>query len=173
MRSKLFVPGSRSELFSKALATAADAISLDLEAAVVEARKPEARAAVSDWLRTAAPAASGKIIIVRVNAIDSVHFEADVQAVALAGVHVINLPKPESPDAVRAASEAIGLAERANGVKRPIGMLLNIESPKALCMAASLALADPRVVGLQTVSRPIPAISGRRCAGIPASKICS
>ena len=149
MRSKLFVPGSRPELFSKALATAADAISLDLEDAVVEARKPEARAAVSDWLRTAAPAASGKIIIVRVNSIDSVHFEADVQAVALAGVHVINLPKPESPDAVRAASKAIGLAERANGVRRPIGMLLNIESPKALRMAATLATADPRVVGLQ------------------------
>jgi citrate lyase subunit beta/citryl-CoA lyase len=64
-------------------------------------------------------------------------------------VHVINLPKPESPDAVRAASEAIGRAERANGVKRPIGMLLNIESPKALRMAAPLALADSRVVGLQ------------------------
>jgi len=149
MRSKLFVPGSRPELFSKALATAADAISLDLEDAVVEARKPEARAAVSDWLRTAAPAASGKIIIVRVNAIDSAHFEADVQAVAMAGVHVINLPKPESPDAVRAASEAIGRAERANSVQRPIGMLINIESPKALRMAAALATADPRVVGLQ------------------------
>jgi citrate lyase beta subunit len=92
-------------LFSKALATAADAISLDLEDAVVEVRKPEARAAVSDWLRTAAPAASGKIIIVRVNAIDSAHFEADVQAVALAGVHVINLPKLHAALAGRTALE--------------------------------------------------------------------
>ncbi len=39
MRSKLFVPASRPELFSKALASAADAISFDLEDAVVAARK--------------------------------------------------------------------------------------------------------------------------------------
>ena len=38
MRSKLFVPGSRPELFAKALAGEADAISLDLE----EGRKAEA-----------------------------------------------------------------------------------------------------------------------------------
>ena len=31
MRSKLFVPGSRPELIAKALATEADAISIDLE----------------------------------------------------------------------------------------------------------------------------------------------
>jgi citrate lyase subunit beta / citryl-CoA lyase len=30
MRSKLFVPGSRSELFAKALATQADSLSFDL-----------------------------------------------------------------------------------------------------------------------------------------------
>ena len=38
MRSKLFVPASRPELFAKALAGAADALSFDLEVAVVEAR---------------------------------------------------------------------------------------------------------------------------------------
>ena len=46
MRSKLFVPGSRPELFAKALASAADAISFDLEDAVTEERKGAARAAV-------------------------------------------------------------------------------------------------------------------------------
>jgi citrate lyase beta subunit len=51
MRSKLFVPGSRPELFAKALAGDADAISIDLEDAVVEERKAEARATVAAWLR--------------------------------------------------------------------------------------------------------------------------
>ena len=41
MRSKLFVPGSRPELFAKALASAAHALSFDLEDAVPEARKAE------------------------------------------------------------------------------------------------------------------------------------
>ncbi len=45
MRSKLFVPGSRPEFFAKALASAADALSFDLEDAVAEDRKAQAREA--------------------------------------------------------------------------------------------------------------------------------
>jgi citrate lyase subunit beta / citryl-CoA lyase len=43
MRSKLFVPGSRPELFAKAMASHADGISFDLEDAVLESRKELAR----------------------------------------------------------------------------------------------------------------------------------
>ena len=43
IRSKLFVPASRPELFAKALASDADALSFDLEDAVQEARTGEAR----------------------------------------------------------------------------------------------------------------------------------
>jgi citrate lyase subunit beta / citryl-CoA lyase len=39
MRSKLFVPASRPELFAKAMAGEADALSFDLEDAVDEAMK--------------------------------------------------------------------------------------------------------------------------------------
>ena len=52
MRSKLFVPGSRPELFAKAAASNADGICLDLEDAVVEARKVEARDAVRGFLQS-------------------------------------------------------------------------------------------------------------------------
>jgi len=148
MRSKLFVPGSRPELFAKAAAGAADAICLDLEDAVVEARKAEARNAVRDFLKSGG-AAAGKTWIVRVNGLDTPHFAADVAAVAQDGVHVINLPKPESPADVQAAVQALERAERDNGVRQPIGLLLNIETPKALRHAAELAAADARVVGLQ------------------------
>ena len=41
MRSKLFVPASRPELFAKALASAADALSFDLEDAVAMATVPD------------------------------------------------------------------------------------------------------------------------------------
>lgn len=150
MRSKLFVPGTRPELFAKALASAADAICLDLEDAVSEPRKDEARETVRQLLLASGDAApSQKTLIVRVNAMDTPHFERDVAAVAQAGVHLINLPKPQSPAHVRMAVEAIERAERANGVQAPIGLLLNIETPTALRMAAELALAHPRVAGLQ------------------------
>ncbi|WP_426392430.1 HpcH/HpaI aldolase/citrate lyase family protein [Variovorax sp. R-27] len=150
MRSKLFVPGTRPELFAKALASAADAICLDLEDAVSEPRKDEARETVRQLLLASGDAAlSQKTLIVRVNAMDTPHFERDVAAVAQAGVHLINLPKPQSPAHVRTAVEVIERAERVNGVQAPIGLLLNIETPTALRTAAELALAHPRVSGLQ------------------------
>ncbi len=149
MRSKLFVPGTRPELFTKALDSAADGICLDLEDAVSEARKEEARNVVRDLLRGGEASASGKTLIVRVNAMDTIHFEPDVLAVVQPGVHLINLPKPESPEHVRKAIAAIVRAEQANCVDKPVGVLLNIETPGALRTAAALALADTRVVGLQ------------------------
>ena len=149
MRSKLFVPGTRPELFAKALPSAADGICLDLEDAVSEPRKGEARQLVRDLLRGGSATDAGKTIIVRVNAMDTPHFEQDVMAVAQPGVHLINLPKPESAAHVRQAVAAIERAEQANGVHKPIGLLLNIETPVALRTASALALADARVAGLQ------------------------
>ena len=149
LRSKLFVPGSRPELFPKALSGPADALSFDLEDAVAEERKAEARAQVGELLRSAAAQASGKTLIARVNAIDTVHFEADVAAVVCEGLHLVNLPKAESVEQVRAAGAALEAAERANGVTRPVRLLLNVESPRGLREAAAMARADPRVAGLQ------------------------
>lgn len=149
MRSKLFVPASRPELFAKALAGDADAISFDLEDAVQESRKAEARRVLRDFLRQSSPRPGGKIVIVRVNGPTTPHFEADLAAVAGPVVDMINLPKPESADDVRAAADALARCERANGVERPIGLLPNIESPRGLRLAAEIARAHPRVVGLQ------------------------
>ena len=149
MRSKLFVPASRPELFAKALAGDADAISFDLEDAVQESRKAEARGVLRDFLRQSSPRPGGKIVIVRVNGPTTPHFEADLAAVAGPVVDMINLPKPESADDVRAAADALARCEHANAVERPIGLLPNIESPRGLRLAAEIARAHPRVVGLQ------------------------
>jgi citrate lyase subunit beta/citryl-CoA lyase len=149
MRSKLFVPGSRPELFAKALAGDADALSFDLEDAVAEERKGEARSAVADFVAGAAVAQAAKLIIVRTNAPESPHFVADLAAIVRPGVTLINLPKIESPQALLAAVAALELAERANAVTQAIGLLVNIETPRALAQAAQIAAAHPRVAGLQ------------------------
>lgn len=52
MRSVLYVPGNRPELFDKAVAGPADVVLLDLEDAVPLGDKDSARAEVSNWLRT-------------------------------------------------------------------------------------------------------------------------
>jgi citrate lyase subunit beta/citryl-CoA lyase len=149
MRSKLFVPASRPELFAKALAGDADALSFDLEDAVQESRKADARRTLEEFLRQVSEQPAGKILIVRVNGLTTPHFEADLRAVAWPGVDMINLPKPQSAEDVRAAAAALARVEAERRIGRPIGILANIESPRGLRLALEIATAHPRVVGLQ------------------------
>ncbi len=149
MRSKLFVPGSRPDLFAKALAGPADSLSFDLEDAVPEAGKAEARRLVGQALSSPEFAASQKILIVRVNALATSHFAADLAAVIGPRLDLLNLPKVESAADIRAAAKALAVLEKKQKLPRPIGLLANIESPRGLRLAAEIAAADPRVAGLQ------------------------
>ena len=147
MRSKLFVPASRPEFFAKALAGEADALSFDLEDAVDEAMKDEARRELAKFL-AGAGRRHGKTIIVRVNGIATGHFAADIDAVVGSGaVDIVNLPKADTAEDVRRCATAIARAER--GQATGIGILVNIETPKSFRLAAEMAAASPRVVGLQ------------------------
>jgi citrate lyase subunit beta/citryl-CoA lyase len=147
MRCKLFVPGSRPELFAKAMAGEADAISIDLEDAVDESRKDWARDEVAKFLRTL-PADRTKTIIVRVNGVGTPHFEKDVEAVSGPGLDLVNQPMPASGDEVCACAEVIRRVAKAKGLA-PAGILANIETPTAFRRAAEIASADPLVKGLQ------------------------
>jgi citrate lyase subunit beta/citryl-CoA lyase len=148
MRSKLFVPGSRPELFAKAAAGPADALSFDLEDAVATARKAQAREAVADFLQTRS-ADARQLIIVRTNGIASGLFEDDLRAVVGPGLDVINVPMVESADHIREAATALTRLEKAAKLPSPIGILANIETPKSVRLAAEIATADTRVCGLQ------------------------
>jgi citrate lyase subunit beta / citryl-CoA lyase len=143
MRSKLFVPASRPELFEKALISTADALSFDLEDAVAPSQKPQARANLAAFLRDRP--ATGKIIVVRINAFGTAEFDADIAALGSVAIDIINLPMTEDPNAV---VQAIGRIEN-NETTQHAKFLLNIETPKGLRRAADLAAAHPRVMGLQ------------------------
>jgi len=140
MRSKLFVPGSRPDLFPKALASGADALSFDLEDSVAMDRKAEARQAVSEFLRERAAGQFPKTMLVRVNGLGSGLFAADVAALEGSGVDIINVPKVESREDIRQALDL---------VPGDIKILANIETPKGLRLAAEIAMADARIAGLQ------------------------
>lgn len=160
MRSKLFVPGARPELFAKALAGDADALSFDLEDSVPEAGKDTARAAVAAFLDDAALAASPKCVIVRTNAPDSPHFAADLAALVHARVDLLNIPKLETTAQVQAIAAQLQALEAAAGLSRPISLLLNIETPAGLRQAPLLAAAHPRVAGLQLGLADLFAVNG-------------
>ncbi|MBE7199285.1 MAG: CoA ester lyase [Parafilimonas terrae] len=144
MRSKLFVPASRPDLFAKAAAGPADALSFDLEDAVPEARKDEARETLAAYLRDA-PSDLRKGVVVRVNAPGTAHFAADLEAVALPRTDLINLPMVEDPSAVTQAAARLDRLDPEGRIR----ILLNIETPRSLRRAADLACAHPRVAGLQ------------------------
>lgn len=149
LRSKLFVPGARPELFDKALAGDADALSFDLEDSVPAEGKAQARAAVAQLLRGEAVRQSSKLIIVRCNPADSVHFASDLSALSDAGLGMLNLPKVETVEQVRDVAARLQDLEASRGVGVGTSLLLNIETPRGLRRAAELAAAHPRVAGLQ------------------------
>lgn len=144
MRSKLFVPCSRPEFFDKALASAADALSFDLEDAVPAEGKAAARERLAAFLDSDAALKSAKLIIVRVNDPRGLDFIADLEALRGRRVGMLNLPKIDDAAGVIAAARAI--AQIGVG---PADLLVNIETPRALVRAADIARAGPNVVGLQ------------------------
>jgi citrate lyase subunit beta/citryl-CoA lyase len=144
MRSKLFVPCSRPEFFDKALASAADALSFDLEDSVPADGKAAARERLSVFLASDAAHQTAKQIIVRVNDPRGLDFTADLAALRGRRVGMLNLPKIDDAAGLIAAARAIAEIRDA-----PVDLLVNIETPRALTRAADIARADPHVVGLQ------------------------
>ena len=157
MRSKLFVPASRPELFVKALKSAADAICFDLEDAVLETKKEYARECLerffsSDEFRSLREEGR-KSIIVRVNALETGHTEKDLAVSCVPGVDILNIPKTDTVDDVRRFISMLEIqtAQAARDENSPVDIriLANIETPLALLNAATIAAAHPRIWGLQ------------------------
>lgn len=107
----LFCPADRPDRYEKALARA-DAVILDLEDAVAEDRKSEARAALADH-----PVDPDRVIV-RLNPAASAHHAADLEALAATGYRVVMLAKCEgTADLVDLEDfEVIPLCETARGV---------------------------------------------------------
>jgi citrate lyase subunit beta / citryl-CoA lyase len=60
----------------------------------------------------------------------------------------VNLPKADTGEDVKACASALARAERHAGAE-PVAILANIETPKALRLAAEIGAASARVAGLQ------------------------
>lgn len=101
MRSFLFVPGDSERKQTKALATAADALILDLEDSVDVSQLPAARARVHELLRSRPRGTRQQQLWVRVNALSSGLMLQDLAAVMAdageGGPDGIVLPKVSEP----------------------------------------------------------------------------
>ena len=130
VRTYLFVPGTRTERFGKALASGADKVVLDLEDAVAPADKATARDAVAAWLETATPEDRSRVVV-RINDATTAWFAADLAALGnAAGIGVL-LPKAES---------AAQIAEVRSALPRA-GILALVESARGVADANRIAAA--------------------------------
>jgi len=142
IRSLLFVPGTRSDRFEKAMKAGADAVTFDLEDSVEPSHKERARSVIAEFLR--AENTSQVLRLVRFNALDTEHGQADLSFFRdISGFDGILLPKVETPGILEMVSRA--LAGRAGG---PVPLLPLLETPSAILRAAHIAAADAHVAAL-------------------------
>ena len=107
----LFCPADRPDRYAKALA-AADSVIIDLEDGVGAAAKDAGRAAL-----LATPVDPGRVIV-RVNAVGSTEFNADMDTLRKTAYRTIMLPKAESRAQLDmlADYQVVALVESALGV---------------------------------------------------------
>jgi citrate lyase subunit beta/citryl-CoA lyase len=94
MRTALFVPGNRPDRIEKAFNTEADVIIIDLEDAVPLSEKEICRSNVREKVAQYAY----RMMLVRVNALDSPFIKGDLDETITEGVKGIILPKVERAD---------------------------------------------------------------------------
>jgi citrate lyase subunit beta / citryl-CoA lyase len=117
LRSPLFAPGDSERKMQKAIASAADAVILDLEDSVAAQSKPLARAMVPDVVR----AHPGRDLIVRVNPRGTEWYLADLAAAVPARPTAVMLPKCSGPEDLGTLDHHLEALETASGI--PVGSI--------------------------------------------------
>ncbi|TVT10435.1 citrate (pro-3S)-lyase subunit beta [Enterococcus durans] len=145
-RTMMFVPGANAAMLRDAPLYGADSIMFDLEDAVSLKEKDAARTLVHFALKTFDYSAVETVV--RINGLDTVG-KQDIEAVVLAGVNVIRLPKTETAEDIIDVDEAITLVEESNQI--PVGttkMMAAIESAEGVLNAREIAQASTRLIGI-------------------------
>lgn len=170
MRSLLFVPGDDERKVAKGLASAADALILDLEDAVAPARKSAAREICA---KAIASSKSAKRLFVRVNALDTGQTLSDLAAIVPAGPYGVVLPKCRGGDDVRAVGRYLAKLEAKDGIPQGQTRILPIATENGASMFGLGTYADPplpRLCGLmwggEDLAADIGAIRNRGADGL-------
>jgi citrate lyase subunit beta / citryl-CoA lyase len=134
-------------MLAKAATLPADEVFLDLEDAVAPLEKNDAtRALVARALRQQEWLAATKVV--RVNAVSTPWCFRDIVGVvegAREALDCIMLPKVECAGDVEFADRLLGQLETELGLPHPIGLEIQIESPRGLVDVDAIAAASPRI----------------------------
>ncbi|MCI5075383.1 CoA ester lyase [Oricola sp.] len=137
IRSLLFVPGDKEKLIHKALASASDAVIVDLEDAV----GPEFKLAARDvTLEALTSAGRTKPVFVRLNAFDTGMTAGDLAAIMPARPFGVMLPKCSGPADLERLAHYLDMAEAINGIRPGATRIVTVATETA---TATLNLAIP------------------------------
>ena len=146
-RSMLFLPGNTPNIIVNGEILGSDAVILDLEDAVAENQKDAARFSLYHALTTID---YGKTeVIVRINGLDTPHWQEDIRVCVAGGADGIRIAKCESAQDVHTVEAAVEAAEKEFGVEVGRTLLMAaLESPKGILNAYEICSASDRMFGV-------------------------
>ena len=146
-RTMMFMNAQKPGLIKDAYIYGCDSIMLDLEDAVAENQKDAARFSLYHALTTID---YGKTeVIVRINGLDTPHWQEDIRVCVAGGADGIRIAKCESANDVKVVEAAVEAAEKEFGVEVGRTLLMAaLESPKGILNAYEICCASDRMFGV-------------------------
>lgn len=162
MRSLLFIPGDDERKLGKGVDSGADALILDLEDSVSLPRKAAARAITSQYVTGVRALEKRPLLYVRINALDTLHWEADLSGVMPSRPDGILLPKARSGEDVHTLSIALHHAEERAGVPKGATRIIALvtEVPISLLKLDTYIDASARLEGLSWGAEDLSGVIG-------------
>jgi citrate lyase subunit beta/citryl-CoA lyase len=146
-RTMMFMNAQKPGLIKDAYIYGVDSIMLDLEDAVAENQKDAARFSLYHALKTIDYGDTE--VIVRINGLDTPHWQEDVRVCVAGGADGIRIAKCESAKDVQTVEAATLAAEREFGVEEGRTLLMAaLESPKGIMNAYEICTASDRLFGV-------------------------
>ena len=146
-RTMMFLNAQKPSLIKDPQVYGPDSIMLDLEDAVSENQKDSARFSLYNALRTLDYGDTERVV--RINGLDTPHWQEDVRVCVAGGADAIRIAKTESAENVRTVEKAVEVAEREFGV--PVGrtlLMAAIESARGILHAEEICTASDRLFGV-------------------------
>ncbi len=146
-RTMMFMNAQKPGLIKDAYIYGVDSIMLDLEDAVAENQKDAARFSLYHALKTIDYGDTE--VIVRINGLDTPHWQEDIRVCVAGGADGIRIAKCESAQDVLTVEKAVEEAEKEFGVEVGRTLLMAaLESPKGILNAYEICAASPRMFGV-------------------------
>ena len=164
MRSLLFVPADSARKLDKAMSSGVDALIIDLEDSIALDGKARARESAAAFLKDVMASATRPYLMVRVNGLQTVLTDADLDCVAPAKPDAIMLPKAEGGAALAHADAKLAVREAQNDLPDGHIKILPIatETAGALFVVGTFAGASARLIGMTWGAEDLSAELGAR-----------